>query len=320
MTRKAITPAQVHALRDALEADLEEAVSREMRAWLKDVRRAALRAVRAGHTSLVAAGTDEMPGMATVAAWWAQRVDGALTDAVRSALYRAFNRWTDMSIDASPAEEATNRYLSQVRDRLVLGEHFGVRVYEDSFDRIRLALATGQANGWTTNQIANRIAAELGWEKDGDYWRGELGKVDRQMDEMLDALGPPGTAAREHARLNDPHVQALRDQRNTVIKRLDAERSIWKTRATLIARTEGTGSANFGAYQALTLEGVATKVWLSTGDGRTRPTHRAADGQEVGIAKKFAVGTARLEFPGDPSGPIDEIGNCRCAMIGGDYV
>jgi hypothetical protein len=320
MTLKRITAEQVHVLRDSIEADLEEALAAQMKGWLADVRAAAQTAVRSSSPNvLLAAASDEMPGMGTIASWWAARVDAALMDKVRGALDRAFSRWTDRRIDASPAETATNTYLANVRDRLVLGTHFGVPVYEDSFDRIRLALAQSAAEGWTRQQLAARIAADLSWETDGPYWRSQQAAADTRIDEILDNLGEPGTPAREYARLNDPVVKALRDDRNYAIKHLDAERSVWQTRATLIARTEATGGANFGALQALTMEGVQTKVWLATNDVRTRPSHSAADSQEVGIARKFMVGGAALEFPGDPSGPISEIAACRCAMVGGDY-
>ena len=319
---KRVSADQARDLRDSIEQSLEELALQQMRGWLADVRRAALQAVDSPAPNvLLAAAGDEMPGMGTIAGWWAQRVDDVLVQAVRAALVRAFNRWTDMAIDASPAEVATNTYLAQVRDRLVLGSHFGVTVYEDSFDRIRLALATSAAEGWTRQQLAQRIAAELSWETDGAYWRAQQAAVDSQIDEVLDSLGEPGTPAREWARLNDPEVARLRNLRNYAIKHLDAERSIWQTRAMLIARTEATGGANFGAWQALTAEGVKTKVWeAAMQPGRTRPTHMDASGQEVALAKPFMVGGALLQFPGDPSGPVQEIANCRCTMLGGDYL
>lgn len=318
VTLKRITEDEVHALRDSLENELEGAVSRAIRAWLADVRRVALRAVEhSGSSVLLAAGTDEMPGMGTIAGWWSQYVDSAIVESVRAALYRAFNRWTDQHVDSSPAEEATNTYLSRVRDRLVLGTHMGVPIYEDSFGKIRLALAVSAAEDWTRPQLAQRIAAELSWEKDGPYWRGQLEQTDAKIDAILDPLGPPGNPAREMARLSDPRVQALRNERNIAVKHLDEERSVWQTRATLIARTEATGGANFGAYQALIMEGVTTKKWLATNDTRTRLTHREADGQEVPIEGSFTVGVSLMLFPGDPSAPVGEVANCRCAMIGG---
>jgi hypothetical protein len=201
---------------------------------------------------------------------------------------------------------------------VVLGVHMGVPVYEDSFNRIRLALATSAAEGWTRPQLAQRIAADLAWEEDGPYWRSELARVDSHIDEILDGLGEPGTPAREWARLNDPTVEALRTQRNYAIKHLDAERSVWQTRANLIARTESTGAANFGAEQALIAEGVKTKRWVATYDTRTRPSHLDANDQQVGIQRGFMVGGAVLQRPGDPNGPVEEIAGCRCTMIAGD--
>lgn len=322
MTLKRVSKEQAQELRSSVEEGLQDVALREMRGWLAEVRRAALQAVDSPSPNvLLAAAGDEMPGMGTIAGWWAQRVDASLMTAVHAALIRAFNRWTDMAIDASPAEAATNSYLAQVRDRLVQGSHFGVTVYEDSFDRIRLALAESSVNGWSRQQLAQRIAAELSWETDGAYWRAQQAAADSQIDEVLDGLGEPGTPAREWARLNDPEVARLRSLRNYAISHLDAERSVWQTRAMLIARTEATGGANFGAWQALVAEGVKTKVWeAAMQPGRTRPSHLDASGQEVGLARPFMVGGALLQFPGDPSGPVQEIANCRCTMLGGDYL
>lgn len=318
MTLKAISPAQVHALRDSLEAELTAETRRQMRLWLADVRRAALAAVNSPSPNvLLAAAGDEMPGLGTIAGWWAERVDTVLLATIRVNLIRAFNRWTDQAIEASPAMEATNDYLAQVRNRLVLGMHFGVSVYEDSFARIRESLARSAAEGWTRQALAQRIAAELSWEKEGPYWRSQLALADAEIDSILDDLGEPGSVLREQARLTDPHIQSLRDARNLAIKHLDAERSVWQTRAMLIARTESTGGANFGAHQALIAEGVKTKEWVSTGDARTRPSHAAADGQEVGIDRRFSVGNALLRYPGDPSAPSEETASCRCALIQG---
>lgn len=321
MTLKRPTVAQVHALRDSIEESLEDAVGQAVRSWLADVKRAALAAVNSSSPNvLLAAAGDEMPGMGVLAGWWATKVDDAVVAQVRAALIRSWNRWTDQRIDASPSEAAANTYLANVKDRLVQGRHFGVTVYEDSFDRIREALAVSAGEGWSRQQLAQRIAAELSWETDGPYWRKQLASTDKAIDDILDPLGEPGNSAREHAKRNDPRVKALRTMRNQAVKHLDAERSVWQTRAMLIARTESTGAANFGAYRALIEEAVGTKVWMATSDMRTRPSHALADGQEAPVEGMFLVGGHTLRFPGDPSGPITEVGNCRCAMVGGDYL
>lgn len=90
---------------------------------------------------------------------------------------------------------------------------------------------------------------------------------------------------------------------------------ISKARARVIARTETHGAANYGSLQAAIATGLRMdKEWLAAGDERTRETHRAADGQIVGIEANFSVGSAFMAYPGDPSGPADEVIQCRCTM------
>lgn len=90
---------------------------------------------------------------------------------------------------------------------------------------------------------------------------------------------------------------------------------ISQSRALTIARTETSGAANaatINAADALDIEVV--REWVAVEDGRTRPTHAAADGQQVGRGESFQVGGASLSQPGDPSGPAAEIINCRCGV------
>lgn len=90
--------------------------------------------------------------------------------------------------------------------------------------------------------------------------------------------------------------------------------------ATRVVRTEVHTAVN----RATQLSTVATtnetgikfnKVWISTEDSRTRPTHDAADGQTVPTEKPFIVGGVELMYPGDPDGPANEIINCRCQAL-----
>lgn len=101
---------------------------------------------------------------------------------------------------------------------------------------------------------------------------------------------------------------------------LSAGSQVWRNRATVIARTETISAYNAGtndAFQAVeeALDVPMEKVWLSTDDTRTRPTHKHADGQRVALDSKFSVGGFDLDFPGDPSGPPQEIIQCRCTML-----
>lgn len=91
--------------------------------------------------------------------------------------------------------------------------------------------------------------------------------------------------------------------------------AIARFRADTIARTETHGAANFGSNEAAKLTGLPLKKeWLAAEDERTRDTHKEADGQIRGQDEAFDVGGASLMFPGDPSGPPEEVVNCRCTL------
>lgn len=112
----------------------------------------------------------------------------------------------------------------------------------------------------------------------------------------------------------------------TVTARVDSVLSVtaserWRNRARTVARTETMGAVNGGAFRSAQLEAEARgdvapfKLWLSTDDTRTRPTHVAADQQRTLLSEPFIVGGSRLLFPGDPRGAAEEVINCRCTML-----
>lgn len=84
------------------------------------------------------------------------------------------------------------------------------------------------------------------------------------------------------------------------------------------ARTSVTGAESAGKqdrYDELKEKGCTfTKIWVATEDRRTRPEHRAADGQEVDSDEYFDVGGEELKYPGDEAGSPWNIYNCRCTM------
>jgi outer membrane murein-binding lipoprotein Lpp len=102
---------------------------------------------------------------------------------------------------------------------------------------------------------------------------------------------------------------------------LDSDNPLWRNKATVVARTETIGALNAGRTDSF--NAIAAEVpelnfqqqWLATDDNRTRPTHRAADGQRIAIGARFQVGSSELRFPGDPLGPADETIQCRCTTI-----
>lgn len=88
--------------------------------------------------------------------------------------------------------------------------------------------------------------------------------------------------------------------------------------AEALARTEVIAASNMGAEARVDLMGDQAppyRQWLSTRDGRTRMTHRVADGQVVARGETFTVGGWPLRVPGDPAGPPSEVVNCRCTVL-----
>lgn len=108
----------------------------------------------------------------------------------------------------------------------------------------------------------------------------------------------------------------------TIARRVREAAGVTEPRARVIARTESHGARN--TVNAASVRRVANafgradafaRRWQAAEDERTRQTHRDADGQTVPLSEPFTVGRASLDFPGDPSGPPEEVINCRCTTI-----
>lgn len=82
-----------------------------------------------------------------------------------------------------------------------------------------------------------------------------------------------------------------------------------------IARTEVISASNKGSTEAYRDSSAAMKEWLATEDGRTRRTHREADGQTVPIDENFTVGGEQAPYPGAMSLSPKERVNCRCSVV-----
>lgn len=84
-----------------------------------------------------------------------------------------------------------------------------------------------------------------------------------------------------------------------------------------IARTELGFAMNYGHDQgarALADEHdlPMEKGWASSADDRVRDSHAALHGEYVPMDSTFSNG---LEYPGDPSGPAEEVSACRCVLV-----
>ncbi|MEY5098710.1 MAG: Marinomonas phage [Pseudomonadota bacterium] len=85
-------------------------------------------------------------------------------------------------------------------------------------------------------------------------------------------------------------------------------------RAEIIARTETTRAAGYGAQAAIARGNVERKMWLSSRDAFVRDAHSALDGQIVEADKPFVWEGNEAMYPGDFGKPKLDI-NCRCLSI-----
>ena len=293
---------------------MEDAASTAIRQLLRQM----TKAVRGG-LGLTAAGgprmTSEFFTLGQVQGWWSTAIDQHLTDEVTAAWVAGRTDASDIRI-SSRSMDAAGEYVATVRDRL--SRTATPTIADGAFDAVRVGLAQELSLGSSTQTIARRLSAELNWHgQDVGFWEQRKALLDSQIDAVLDPLGPPGTPAREAARLNDPGIRDLQQQRSEAVRRLDRDQSVWQTRATRIARTETTGAYNAGALNGYMEEGAGVKVWIATPDEATREDHLEAWGQCVPVAEPFRVGGSFLMFPGDPRGEAGQVVNCRCTTISG---
>lgn len=125
-----------------------------------------------------------------------------------------------------------------------------------------------------------------------------------------------------HARAAIAEGLAAGESIPDIATRVRAAAGVTEPRARVIARTESHGARNTvnaasvrRAASAFGRSSAFSRRWQAANDERTRETHRDADGQTVGLNEPFTVGRASLDFPGDPSGPPEEVINCRCTTI-----
>lgn len=248
------------------------------------------------------------------AGWWGDAVDRHIVTAVDRVWQDAYRDATGGDVRWTSIEEG-GRYLGAVSDRLSLTAQPTLGEY--TFDRVRAGIAEEVAWGSSTGRVSERIASDLDWRgPDVGLWEARRDQATAQLERILDGVGPKGSPAREAARMNDPTVRALQEQRSRAVQSLQRDRSVWQTRAERIARTETTGAINAAQLQGIRDAELPFKSWVATADEATRETHLDAHGQCVPTMEPFTVGADYLMQPGDAFGSAEEVINCRCTVIG----
>lgn len=226
-------------------------------------------------------------GEARIGRTWFRSLRGFL-DRVRPSVRR------DGGIDPGRVSDHTQFWTSEVDQRIVPT----IRgVLTRSWRRVTEA-GDPNLDGWTSaylNEAGNRLV--------------------RLPDEIYGLI----VAEVERGIREGTNLDTVGQAVDTILTATGSER--WPNRARTVARTETMGAVNAGAFRAAQLDAEARgdlapfKVWLSTEDNRTRPTHMEADQQRTLLDQPFIVGTSRLMFPGDPRGPAAEVINCRCTLL-----
>lgn len=105
---------------------------------------------------------------------------------------------------------------------------------------------------------------------------------------------------------------------NDLTKRLKKVLGSNRARALSIARTQTAGAVGSGRHVGMKQAGVELKIWLTSGDGSVRDSHRDA-GQRyakgIPLDEAFVIGGDFLMHPCDPGGSPANVINCRCVEL-----
>lgn len=212
-------------------------------------------------------------------------------------------------------------------------------IVADAKDAVRAVLDAGMVEGRgpreTALDITGRINRATGAREGGilGLTSGQTDAVIRAREELLSG---------DTAKLRNYLTRARRDKRfdRMVMKAIDDGRPVPKAevdritgrykdrllqlRGETIARTETLASLNAGKEESIrqlvdsgkVQRSAVKKIWRATTDDRTRDSHMALNGVEVGLDQAFVspLTGAQMMHPHDVSlgAPASETINCRC--------
>lgn len=159
---------------------------------------------------------------------------------------------------------------------------------EEAFEVAHLIMRTGQVEQWSRETVADQLRVAL--------------RVDEGA---MTAAGAP----------REMRSGGRGPRHGTVWAELDLGGMSWMDRMKRDARTAVNGLDGLMTTNAIRQRGYPQKKWVSRHDDRVRFTHAEADGQIQPAEKPFHVGFAQLMYPGDRSGPAEEVINCRCVVV-----
>lgn len=269
-----------------------------------------------------------------------QSLDNAIRDAYAGGGAAATHGMPELS-DAQGTRVVVRFDMRNIFAENWLRTHSGTLIkdiVDDQRESVRKVLGDGLREGNNPTQTALDIVGRF----DRATQRrtgGIIGLSRAQVDAVMNARselmsGDPKlmsnylTRNRRDARFDRTVMRAIAEGKpltKEVATRLSSAYAdrLLKLRGEMIARTEtmaALGQSNIDAFRGAVRKGavpvdVITKTWHATPDEHTRHSHRAMNGQTVGLEEKFkSPSGAMLEYPGDPKAPAREIVACRCWM------
>jgi hypothetical protein len=195
-------------------------------------------------------------------------------------------------------------------------------------DKIRLGMERGQNPRTTALDLVGRLNRQTGKREGGAI--GLTAAQEGWVQSFTDKLRANDKAALKYElrdkRFDAAILKAIKDGKplteDQIRQIAEAYRNkALRYRAEVIARTETLAALNAATMENMrqmiergeVSEGAIMKVWNSTRDSKVRDTHRALNKSKVPFRADFiSPSGARLQFPGDPMAPAEEVINCRC--------
>jgi phage portal protein BeeE/ppGpp synthetase/RelA/SpoT-type nucleotidyltranferase len=192
----------------------------------------------------------------------------------------------DEIVEASAYEPAIAEYIKAVDAALLEAAKFG---YNDTLTEFKFG-------GRNEKEIADLLRKYL-----GDKVKGITDTTLEQMRSVLADSFEAGDSVGDTAKKLSEKFEEMK-----------------QGRAVTIARTETLTAVSIGRemkredFRAEFPEKKFRKMWVAAQDNRVRDSHDALDGKSVEDGEAFENG---LLYPRDPSGPAEEVINCRCTEI-----